>query len=261
MTDPELVSLLRWALPQLGLRFEGFRRVRGIVRKRIARRMRVLDVTDYRAWLETHDDEWIVLARMCRIPISRFYRDRMIFERIGALLSERAARKPDRVRIWSAGCASGEEPYTLAMIWSADVAPLHPGIDLQIVATDVEETMIERAIAGRYEAGSLRELPVRLRKACFDGDRVIDEIRRSIAFRGEDMREVVPEGPFDLVLCRNSAFTYFDEATQRRLLETIVARLWPGGALVVGAHETPPAHPALSRLGSSLWAMGNSEIS
>src|SRR6185295_20147796 len=120
------VELLQWALPRLGKRWQGFRNVRGQVCKRIARRARELGLADleaYRAHLEAHDDEWPVLDALCRVTISRFYRDRAVFDRLRleilpAFAERAAARGESVVRAWSAGCASGEEPYTLAMIWS-----------------------------------------------------------------------------------------------------------------------------------------------
>src|SRR4051794_22880954 len=83
MRDPEVVRFLQWVLPQLGLRWQGFRNVRGTVYKRLHKRMVELGVHDvhaYRARLESHPEEWSFLDAMCRIPISRFYRDRAVFD-------------------------------------------------------------------------------------------------------------------------------------------------------------------------------------
>ncbi|MBX3187730.1 MAG: chemotaxis protein CheR [Labilithrix sp.] len=250
MTDAELVALLQWALPRLGLRWAGFRNVRATVRKRVARRIAALglrDVAAYRARLEADPEEWSVLSTMCRIPISRFYRDRAVYDAIVAdvlaPLAAAAAREARALRVWSAGCASGEEPFTIAIAWQVDLAPRFPGVALEIHASDVDPIMIERAERGVYLTGSLRELPDRFRAAGFDaGDapgtvRVKPEIRAAVTFRCEDVRASMPEGLFDLVLSRNLAFTYFDEATQRDFALRVGERLRPGGALVVGAHE------------------------
>lgn len=251
-SDTEAVSFLQWALPRLGLRWPGFRNVRGTVRKRLVRRMAELGLRtlgEYRARLELAPDEWSKLDAMCRIPISRFYRDRAVFDVLAREVLPARARAAQRegrtsVRIWSAGCASGEEPYTLAIVWHLEVAPEHPGLSLDLIATDADETMIARAERRVYEEGSLRELPERLRRSAFlhDGTlRVRDELTQGVQFRREDMRVVMPDGPFDVILCRNVAFTYFDERTQCAVAAALVARLRSGGALVVGCHESLPA--------------------
>jgi chemotaxis protein methyltransferase CheR len=252
MTDPELVALMQWAAPRLGLRWEGFRRVRSIVRKRVRRRMRALGleaVAGYRARLEQEPAEWRELEAMCRMPISRFCRDRGVFESLrGELLPGRARAAVregrDRVRIWSAGCASGEEPYSLAVVWHLEIAPAHPGVRLDLVATDADEGMLARAVRASYPRGSLREMSEPLRERAFDSDGDAQVLRagmrEGVTFRLQDLRREQPEGPFDLVLCRNVAFTYFDHEAQASVAAAIAGRLVPGGLLVVGAHERLP---------------------
>jgi chemotaxis protein methyltransferase CheR len=246
------VELLRWALPRLGLRWEGFRRVRRQVCRRIARRLAVLGLADaaaYRRHLEAHPEEWSVLETFCRIPISRFHRDRAVFEGLRRAvlpaLAERAeARGEGRLRAWSAGCASGEEAWTLLACFACDLAPRHPALALELVATDVEAQLLERARRGRYPASSTRELPAELARwllAAGNGARTVQARHHdAIRWQLQDLRREAPEGLFDLVLCRNVAFTYFDAEGQRRTLARIAERLRPGGALVIGRHERLP---------------------
>ena len=115
---------------------------------------------------------------------------------------------------------------------------------LWIVATDVDERLLERARQGLYPASSLKELPRELLQTAFvrDGEqfRLRDELRAGVEFHRQDIREAMPAGPFELVLCRNLAFTYFDEQGQREVLRGIDERLVAGGYLVVGAHESLP---------------------
>src|SRR5262245_46489236 len=122
MKDADCVALLQWALPRLALRWEGFRNVRGQVCKRIARRTAELGlgpIAASRPYLEAHPEEWSFVEGLCRVTISRFFRDRGVFDRLRLeILPELAvARSEGAVRAWSAGCASGEEPYTLAIVW------------------------------------------------------------------------------------------------------------------------------------------------
>lgn len=255
ITDPELVAFLQWALPQRGLRWRGFRRVRSTVRKRLSDRLGALGLEslgEYRALLERDPREWDAFEPMCRIPISRFHRDRAVFDYLRAeILPERAraaARDARPVRVWSAGCASGEEPYTVAILWDLEV-PHETAIE--ILATDADEHMLERARRGCYRSGSLRELPEHLRDAAFrrEGELwcVHERHRGSVTFRCEDLRDAMPDGPFDVILCRYLAFNYFDEPLQRIIAGRLVDRLREDGALIIGAHDSLPSGVALAQ--------------
>ncbi len=253
MTDSECVELLQWAAPRLRLRWEGFRRVRGQVCKRIGRRMKELGldgVAAYRAHLQAEDAEWAVLDALCRVTISRFYRDRRVFdvlreELLPPLLHEARARGERTLRGWSAGCASGEEPYTVGVLFHLGLQPRFPEFRLELLATDADAHLLERARRGCYRAPTLRELPPGWAAQAFearDGEHcVAAPFREGLTFRCEDLRARQPEGPFHLVLCRNVAFTYFArEPLQREVLGHLVARLVPRGVLVIGAHESLP---------------------
>lgn len=255
MRNEDCVDFLQWCLPKLGMRWAGFRKVRGTVCKRVARRLSKLglsDVAAYRSYLEAHPDEWPRLDAMCRIPISRFWRDRAVFDCLArtvlpALAAAAVERGDGSVRVWSAGCASGEEPYSLRLGWSLEAEAVFPDVRLEIVATDIDDTMLSRAAAGLYQAGSLHDLPPELLETAFlrsDGlYEIAPRFRRDIQFLRQDIRIEMPAGLFDLILCRNLVFTYFDEPTQAELLAKMCARLRPGGSLVIGAHETLPKVP------------------
>ena len=149
------------------------------------------------------------------------------------------------LRIWICGRASGEEAYTLAILWDARVAARIPGMDLEIMGTDADPRMLERARRGAYTASSIRDLPEDLRRAAIESAgelfRVRDRIREEVAWLCQDLRVEAPPGAFDLILCRNLVLTYFDEALQREVMDRVLAALRPGGALVIGPHERLPA--------------------
>src|SRR5687767_6728995 len=117
--DAQCVGFLQWALPHVRMRWEGFRRVRRQVCRRIERRRRELGLDGlpaYRLYLEQHPDEWPVLDSLCRVTISRFYRDRGVFaflegEVLPAVAQGAVRDGRQALEAWSAGCASGEEPY------------------------------------------------------------------------------------------------------------------------------------------------------
>jgi chemotaxis protein methyltransferase CheR len=253
--DAKYTQFLQWALPRLHMRWPGFRKVREQVCKRIRRRLRELGIPDigsYRDYLEAHAEEWSVLDTFCRITISRFYRDRDVFDFLGAtvlpqLARTASARGESEVRAWSAGCASGEEIYTVKMLWRHSIGSQTAVLPLRIVATDVEPVMLDRARCGCYTAGSLKDLPRQwldsefVRRGAFFCVR--EELREGIEFRLEDIREAQPAGPFHLILCRYLAFTYFAPDLQLRLLTAIVDRLVPSGVLVTGKREPLPGAP------------------
>jgi chemotaxis protein methyltransferase CheR len=234
VNDAECVDFLQWALPRLGLRWEGFRRVRRQVCRRVSRRLGELELRDtaaYRDHLAGDEQEWNVLAAMCRVTISRFWRDRAVFE----TLRDRILRElGPSVAAWSAGCASGEEPYSLVLAARA------ASVEIHVLATDVDAVLLERARRACYPESSLRDLPARLRPSAFDDGCLRSEYRSPVELRRHDVRDEPPSGPFDLVLCRNLVFTYFGEELQREVAARLMHSLRPGGALVVGAHESPP---------------------
>ena len=247
MSDAECVAFLQWALPQLGLRWDGFRRVRAQVCKRLKRRISSLGVdgfSDYRERLAADAQEWSALDACCRVTISRFFRDKGVFEalrmRVLPDIAARTAQERRDARLWSAGCASGEEPYTCKILWPIEVN----AAALSIIATDTDESVLERARQACYQPSSLRELPGKLvtegfvragRSLC-----VRSRYREGVTFVRQDLRSTAPSGLFDLVLCRNLAFTYFVPPLQQEVLRRIVERLAPRGYLVIGAHEQLP---------------------
>jgi chemotaxis protein methyltransferase CheR len=120
VSDADCVGFLQWALPQLGLRWPGFRRNKRQVCRRIEHRrgeLGLADLASYRGYLADHPDEWTTLASLCRVTISRFARDYHVWAALVADVLPRLARDATTatVHAWSAGCGAGEEPYTLAI--------------------------------------------------------------------------------------------------------------------------------------------------
>jgi len=267
MSDADCTAFLQWALPRLNLRWPGFRKVRRQVCKRLKRHMSELQLTDfaaYQARLEADPAEWQILDQCCHITISRFFRDRGVFEalrkRVLADIAVRAKRERREARAWSAGCASGEEAYTVKILWDLEVANSCPGVSLSITATDVDKTMLARARKGYFEPTSVRELPPHLVRQAFDrvGQAlcVRQQHREGIDFLFQDLRLEAPDLLFDLIFCRYVAFTYFAVPLQYQVLGRIVQRLLPSGYLVIGTHEQLPedlATPALLTGGPQIF--------
>ncbi len=251
LSDSDCVAFLQWALPRLRMRWPGFRKVRQQACKRIRRRIGALKlsgVAAYRQWLEDHPDEWEVLDGMCRITISRFYRDRGVFDALAADilpgLARRAKAEGRTLRAWSAGCASGEEPYTLSLIWHFLLKAEFPKLDFSIIATDAVEHMLARARTGCYPPGALKELSDSwLDQAFFrqvETFCIQPRFKAGISWMQQDIRRDQPAGRFDLILCRNLVATYFDADLQRSVFTRIKGALRAGGMLVLGCHEQLP---------------------
>lgn len=253
MTDAQCVRFLQWALPQLRMRWDGFRKVRGQVKKRLARRLRELglpDIEAYRDYLRRHAGEWHKLDALCRITISRFYRDKGVYaalsQQVLPTLARAARQRRDKtLRVWSAGCGGGEEPYTIAILWHLELRDRYPDLQIDIVATDADPAMLARAREGHYAFPSVKDLPASARDEAFEhahgAYRLKPAYRRDITFLEQDIRNEQADGPFDLVLCRNLVFTYFDDALQSEISSRIVATMRDAAALVLGIHEQLPA--------------------
>jgi len=256
MKDRDCIEFLQSSLPRFRMRWQGFRKVRGQVCKRIDRRLRELglaDIAAYRSFLENSAGEWATLDALCRVTISRFYRDREVFRFLEQVvlvtLSEDAiSRGEQELRCWSIGCASGEEPYTLAVLWDLGTGCRFPSVKIRILATDADENMIERAREGCYASNSLAGLPLEWTARAFArrGELycVKDEEREPVSFLLQDIRSAVPKEMFHLILCRNLAFTYFDEELQQEVLARLHDKLNANGVLVVGSHERLPSDTA-----------------
>jgi chemotaxis protein methyltransferase CheR len=236
--DAACVAFLQWALPRLGLHWAGYRKVRRQVCRRLHRRLAELGLPDldaYRARLTADPAEWDVLETLTPVTISRFARDRAVFDALAREVVPRLGCA--RLRTWSAGCASGEEAYTLALFWPA----------MDVLATDVHPAVLERARRAAYPRSSLRELTAAERDRAFAPRGAEHVVRPEIAARvtvaRHDVRDPPPPGPFDLVLCRNVAFTYLDEDRRRAVLAGMASAVRAGGALVIGLHEALPESP------------------
>jgi len=252
MKDAEGVRFLQWCLPKLGLIWPGYRKVWRQVYKRILRRLESLSLAalaDYQRYLETHPEEWTVLDSSCWISISRFYRDKAVFEflecEVLPTLARQALTQGECVlRCWSIGCAGGEEPYSLSLLWKLKLQAEFPSVRLVILATDIDERAVARSRRGCYLPSSLKDLPENWRAQGFDRTAeefcIKPEFRESVTLLAQDVRQATPEDTFHLILCRYLAFTYFEAPLQSDTLRRLAERLRADGALMIGKGERLP---------------------
>jgi len=222
---------------------------------RLSKRLRALGIAsfpEYCQLIETERgaEERQKLIFLLTTNVTRFFREKHHFEdlkqRILPGLLERA-RQGGRVRIWSAGCSSGEEPYSIA-ITVLESCPDAVNLDLRILATDLDGTMIERANIGQYHLLGDGDMPAQLKKRFLlpiSGQensvvQVAQDARRLVTFSELNLMEEWPmKGKFDLIFCRNVVI-YFDEDTQNRLWARFSDFLVPGGHLFIGHSERVP---------------------
>ena len=252
MEDDTCARFLQWLLPQLRMRYPGFRKVRKQVCKRIQRRMKQLklsDVETYQHYLKTHPDEWIRVDKLCRVTISRFYRDKVVLEHISKEVLPELAQAAvtsgeTMIRGWSAGCAAGEEAYSLVLMWDRLLSNHFPKLDVQVIATDIDRIMLDHAITACYPYSSIKALPKKWIDIFFSQQEDLycldSPLHNKVTFIEQDIRQSLPTESFHIIFCRNLAFTYFDNALQLEVLENIRNCLVDGGALIIGGHESLP---------------------
>ena len=253
MKDEICIHFLQWALPQMQLRWQGFRRVRKQVCKRIGQRISQLGLADeaaYRDYLRSHAPEWQTLAALCHVTISRFYRDKIVFnqlvsELIPRLCEERQQQGEQCLHCWSAGCARGEEAYSLVLLWHFVLQQHYPQIALSITATEIEPIMIQQARKACYPFSSVKNLPAEWRQMAFTQSNshycLHPDYQRPVTFLLGDVEQAVStQQSYQLVLCRNLVFTYFSLERQLQFLYKLHYLLSAGGVLVLGAHERLP---------------------
>jgi chemotaxis protein methyltransferase CheR len=223
---------------------------------RLARRLRELGLEDFDAYCTQLDrDEGATeirfLVNALTTNLTSFFRERHHFDHLGATLlpavrEANASSSRPRLRIWSAGCSSGPEPYTIAMVLCSTLPDLRRW-DARILATDIDTHMVATARQGIYSAESLKTIPPELcgrftkRLQTAGGEPEItmaDELRRLITFKPLNLVEPWPmSGPFDAIFCRN-VLIYFDRPGRTMVIEKFAQLLPAGGFLYLGHSES-----------------------
>lgn len=219
------------------------------LRRRIAVRMRAHGLhtyDEYRALLEGSPEEYGRLKDALTINVTRFYRNAETWQALaGEVLEQMVAKQSGRLSVWSAGCASGEEPYTLAMVL-ADILQQagRPSwlTRVSIDATDIDRASLEKASRGWFPAAAFEEAPehfaVRYCEPADGGYQVRQSLRDQVNVSQLDLMQDEPKRrDYDVILCRNVVI-YFDRPMQDRLFSRFADALRPEGVLVLGKVET-----------------------
>ena len=245
----DFVKLLDYLKSTRGFDFSGYK-LSSLIR-RVRKRMQQIGIEsylDYIDFLEVHPDEFDPLFNTVLINVTSFFRDLQAWQALNDEILPRmlATKSEDQpVRCWSAGCASGEEAYTLAMLLAEKVGDQQFRQRVKIYATDVDEEALAQARQGSYSAAAVEALPEGFLAKYFEPaeDRYVfrPDLRRSLIFGRHDLVQDAAISRLDLLVCRNTLM-YFNSEMQAKILARFHFALRPSGYLLLGKAETLLSH-------------------
>ncbi|MDB9317114.1 CheR family methyltransferase [Nodularia spumigena] len=251
-TNPEFEKLLTYLRQNRGFDFTGYKR--STLMRRVRKRIQSLSIEnfeDYLDYLEVYPDEFHQLFNTILINVTAFFRDSSAWEYLAEqVLPNIVARKKhsDQIRIWSAGCASGEEAYTLAMLMAEILGAEEFRQRVKIYATDVDEEALNQARQAVYSAKDVQLVPPELKEKYFEiaGNNYVfrQDLRRSVIFGRHDLLQDAPISRLDLLVCRNTLM-YFNSETQGRIMARFHFALNDAGYLFLGKAEMLLVHSNL----------------
>ena len=240
---------------------------RNLVYGRLSRRLRALRLTtfrDYREYLATHEGELQSFINSLSTNLTKYFRESHHFDHLRSQIAvpfthNKAGGR--RMRIWSAGCSSGEEPYTIAMVLKREIPDIER-YDVRILATDIDTDVLGKAARGVYPASAVDEVPAGYRsffQEKADGDTenqvfIDTAVQKLITFRQLNLLGPWPfKGLFDAIFCRN-VMIYFDGPTKSHLVERFTQQVKLGGWLYIGHSESMiGSHPGLELIGRTIY--------
>ncbi len=247
--NPEFEALLEYLKKSRGFDFTGYKR--SSLMRRVNKRMQTVNIetySDYADYLEVHPEEFIHLFNTILINVTSFFRDRPCWEYISSELVPRilARKEPhEPIRIWSAGCASGEEAYTLAIVLAEAIGIEQFRDRVKIYGTDMDEEALNQARLATYEARQLGGMSPRRLEQFFERaeNRYIfrKDLRRCAIFGRHNLMQDAPISRIDLLVCRNTLM-YFNSEAQAKILARFHFALNEGGFLFLGKAEMLLSH-------------------
>lgn len=229
---------------------------KALLQARLNKRLRATGISsyeDYFAYVTSPQNgaELVHFLDSVSTNLTYFFREPQHFDFLSevampALIEEKRKERSTRIRVWSAGCSTGEEAYSLAMCILATLDSTHKW-DFRILATDISTRVLEFAARGVYSDEKIQKVPQYLRNLHFhklpaengrNQYRVAEHLKRIVTFRRLNLKEQFPfKGPFDYIFCRN-VMIYFDKKTQETLINNVAGYLGQGGYLFVGHSES-----------------------
>lgn len=225
----------------------------GLVKTRLTKRLRALGLRSFEEYLnhlEQHPAEITTMVDFLTTNKTNFFREIHHFNYLRDTFLPPYKPKPGRLRFWSAGCSSGEEPYSLAILLSEEF-PDRARWDIRILATDISTRMLQKAREAVFEEETIQDIPGLWRQKYFTCQQAREprsyqvkaDVRSMVRLARLNLMDHWPmKGPFDVVFCRN-VMIYFDKPTQERLVNRFWHLLSPGGLLLVGHSESLTTFP------------------
>lgn len=245
----ELCAVLRDAV---GHDFSNYKR--STLTRRIARRMQLLaldDASDYLIRLRKDEEECTALFRDLLINVTRFFRDKEQYATLNSLVIEpmvHSSRNDEEMRIWVPGCSSGEEAYSIAMLFAEAARKLNKRPYVQIFATDIDDGMLDLAREGSYPLSAIEDIPAEMQARYIIGGsdkfHIGGNIRDMVRFSLHNVMRDPPFSKIDLISCRN-LLIYFNEDLQKQVIPLFHFSLVEKGRLFLGSSETIGRHEDL----------------
>ncbi|MBV2358611.1 protein-glutamate O-methyltransferase CheR [Thalassococcus sp. CAU 1522] len=260
-SDADFRALASFAREHFGLSLSDSKKP--LVHARIQKRLRARSAKDFSQYMRLVQDteggdERDALISALTTNVTNFFREAHHFDALRTELApvlRQKAKRGERIRLWSAGCSTGQEPFSMAMAL-LEVLPETAARDIRILATDLDRAVVERGATGRFSAQDIAAIPESMRARWLrpvtdiaNMSEIAEPIRRIVRFAVLNLVEDWPfEGPFDAIFCRNVAI-YFDQHTQQTLWKRMADKLAPGGLLCIG-HSERVTGPGLGQLTS-----------
>lgn len=220
------------------------------IKRRLDRRMRILNISDYTQYilaLKNNRKEFEEIFASLSINVTNFFRDSTVFDRFQLSILPKilsSLGESNKIRVWSAGCASGEEPYSIAMMFKQAIGKL-PDLEVEIIANDVNKSAIQFAERGRYPAKSVESLPPSIilnnfQKRIDENNiveyEIVSTIKNMVTFKmGDILSDTIQS--FDVIFCRN-VLIYYEKEAQELIFTKFYKGLKDSGYLVLGMDET-----------------------
>jgi two-component system CheB/CheR fusion protein len=250
--DEKFEMLLEYLQQNRGFDFTGYKRPS--LMRRVAKRMQMLGIGEfgeYTDYLQVHPEEFPELFNTILINVTSFFRDPQAWSFLSQEILPKiieGKKKDEPIRVWSAGCASGEEPYTIAILLAEALGSDEFRRRVKIYATDIDEEALNQARQAIYKADDLQQIPSHLREKYFgpaEGNFIFNhDLRRSIIFGRHDLVKDAPISRLDLLICRNTLM-YFNSETQVNIIAHLHFALNDKGYLFLGKSELLLTHSNL----------------
>jgi len=239
---------------QLLNRFEfswsGYRKVRKGVKKRIKRHMKDLgcyNITTYLEELDKSDEVRKKCELLLTVSISHFFRDREFWQSLEKkFLPDLIKKNTERINVWLAGCACGDEVYSFKIVWDCLENDFVHIPKLKVIATDMNPEYLDRARLGIYSPSSLKEVKKELQLKYFKrkaGKKLFEvnaSLKEEIDWKIHHLLSDPPGSKFDIIFLRNNVLTYYEDLLKKKAFRKILESLAPYGFLIIGSHESLP---------------------